>query len=125
MSADQHRHVVTGDVEDDLAFITLVLVDRTFHSQRPEDLLDRVSAGIGDRIELIIGQLYIFTGSVIDIRLIVIGVIVDIVARVNRPWLKSHADPCRPATRPEEPSARLSQNLILNGVLLDTHLLKS
>ena len=58
MAADEHRKIVTRDIENKLAFVSLVLVDRHFTDVEVlENILQRRNGRVGNTVELLVSQL--------------------------------------------------------------------
>lgn len=59
MTADQHCKVTRGHIEDQLTFITVILVDIGVSSiERTQDVAKDADGNVGDTIQLAIGQLF-------------------------------------------------------------------
>ena len=58
MTANEHSKVSAIDIEDELAVVSVVLIDaRTGLTEVGKDVLDRADGCIGDEIELVVGEL--------------------------------------------------------------------
>ena len=57
VSPDQEGEIAADDVQDDLTFVALVLLDRrVLDPESTEDGLERLDRGVGDAVEVLIGE---------------------------------------------------------------------
>ena len=59
MTADQHGKVTRGHIEDQLTFITVILIDIGVSGiERAQDVAKDTDGDVGDTIQFTIGQLF-------------------------------------------------------------------
>ena len=70
MTSNQNGKIIAGDVKDELAVVALVLIDGDVaHIEMLQDILQRGDRGVGDAVQLLIGDLA-FGGSLLRFEIL-------------------------------------------------------